>query len=321
MNLRFKNILIYGLGLMGGSVARDLQRIRAAENLPLQITGVVRSARSRLQALQQELADEVYASEELERPLDFGQYDLILLSIPVAASIRFMESLPVLHSDNHEPVVIDVGSTKEVLSRAYYEGHHYRRFIFIGCHPMAGSEMAGPTAAREFLYRGKLCFVTEPDLERMGQDLRPELLDRFQQARRDIRDFWETLGAVTWPVPPHLHDEALAYLSHSPHLLAALITQWAENNPTVNSLTRSAPIPLIGGGFKDMVRISGSNPEMWTEIMQTNRENIARSLRDFRDMLDECLRMVDGNSPADWYRFFERAFEAKKFITEGQPPD
>lgn len=307
MKPRFSSILIYGLGLMGGSLARDLQRLRREHGFDLRIDGAVRSARSGAIAQETKLVDGVFVGADIAAlPLD--DYDLVVLGLPVAGCIELLPRIPA----GARAVFTDVGSTKRGLMDAYNRNGFIERFALVGSHPMAGTEHSGPGAAIENLYKGKLVFIFDPA---PPLNAAPETAARLAGAGAMVEELWRLVGANTWKLGPAEHDEALAYLSHTPHILAGLIAGWAARNPTVNRLTSGGPMPLTGGGFKDMVRIAGSNPEMWTEILFTNRDMVLQSLRDFERDLGGVIRMVSQGSPEEWRGFFAGALRNKKFLT------
>ncbi|MCX7999420.1 MAG: prephenate dehydrogenase/arogenate dehydrogenase family protein, partial [Leptospiraceae bacterium] len=107
------------------------------------------------------------------------------------------------------------------------------------------------------------------------------------------------------------HDEVLAYLSHSPHILASLLVNWALENEKVNNYIATVPFPLVGGGFKDMSRIAGSNPEMWEAIIKTNSHFILQSLVQYKEELEKLIQVL--KSPKTSENFWKTYFEESKW--------
>lgn len=303
------NLLLYGLGLMGGCVAKDLIRIREQTGRKVYISGIVKSEKSAAIIRDNALADEVYTEAEISR-VDFSKYDIILIGVPVYATIKLMEALPTLAKDQ---LVMDMGSTKGLIMSSYIKNEWYKKFIFIGAHPMAGTEHSGPGAAIENLFDGKLCFLFKPEIPSdEGEDLLTDTLSALKKAT----EFWDELKAKTWVADVEEHDEVLAYLSHSPHLISSMLVLWASRKSSVYDLTTFSPVPITGGGFKDMVRIAGANPIMWEEIIGTNKQSILASMEDFRDKISEVITMLDKPETGELRKMFEEAFIAKKFLTE-----
>lgn len=293
----FRSVLIYGMGMMGASLALALRRADPT----LRITGVVRSAASAEHIRNERMADDVLrcASSAEARSLDLSGYDLVVIAAPVMSAVELAQSLP-----KFSGLVTDMSSTREAIEAAFAQRPDLR---FIGSHPMCGSENRGPQAARADLYEGRLCILTPPD---RGPDAAV------------IEQMWRSLGMHVYAMTPAAHDEALAYLSHAPHLISGLMTIWADSPGAVHSGVERAPIPISGGGFKDMSRIAGSNPEMWRDILATNRGNIRTALARFRDDADRLIAELDREPlQSEWWdRWFRKARAARNFLC-GYPPD
>jgi prephenate dehydrogenase len=315
--MKYKNILIIGLGLMGGSMGLALLKLREETKSNFVITGLVRSRESKTVAKKKRLADNYFTLDEFECEKKYKDYDLIVLAIPVAASIEFLNKFSDIDTGT---VVIDAGSTKKDLVNKYLNQEFYNNFIFIPSHPMAGTEFAGPQAAIYDLYQDKLCFLIPPNSEQILKTLNirlsPAVHLQIENAKADVVEFWEALGSICFDLQTEEHDEALAYLSHTPHLLSALLTIWAMENSVVHKLTEKSPIPITGGGFKGLIRIAGSNPEMWREIILTNKKNIIDSLESFNKGLNFLIDIIKKKGIKEWNSYFERALEAKLFLSK-----
>jgi prephenate dehydrogenase len=177
-------------------------------------------------------------------------------------------------------LVTDVGSVKEPVVRGLsplLKG----RALFVGSHPMAGSEKAGLRHARADLFRGATCIVT-PETE----------ADAPSEAVLRAREFWELLGGKVAILSPQEHDRMCAHISHMPHLLAAVL---------VNAVQSAAPeaFSLAGPGFRDTTRVAAGLPEMWREILSANRPAVLEALQAFSTRLEEAqaiLRRSDTDS-------------------------
>lgn len=291
--MNFRNILIYGLGLMGGSLAMALKE----KDKSLVTTGIVRSERSLFEAMELNLADRLYTEEDFLKKDLWNSYDLIVYSLPVDSTCQKINELP----DSYNGFITDLGSTKkeivDTVERKFKKGHRY-----CSSHPMTGSENSGPRFSKADLYQNKLCILTKPEKSCA------ESLDHMQK-------FWTDLGSKTVHIPAEEHDEILAYLSHSPHILSSLLVTWASERKEVENYTNKSPLALAGGGFKDMSRIAGSNPEMWEAIIQTNRKSILNSLTDFKGKLDRLIQTLSQpDSSGYWKEYFEKAKEHRHKI-------
>ncbi len=143
---------------------------------------------------------------------------------------------------------------------------------------MAGSEKTGPEAALPDLFAGRLVIVTPT------RRTRPDTV-------RDAAAFWTALGADVIAMNPEAHDEALAEVSHLPHLVAAVIAQ----------STPKAHLPIAASGWRDTTRIAAGDAQLWTEILLDNRPNVLKSLARFEKTLAgvrAALERGDSRSPS-----------------------
>ena len=298
----FESVLIYGMGMMGASLAHALKNEAGFTG---KVAGIVRTRKSADFIRNYALADQIIVSETLEdaRKLKTAEYDLIVLGLPVASIVKLMPLLP-----EFQGIVTDMSSTRSEVQAAAAQRPDLR---FVGAHPMCGSENRGPSAYVEGLYKKRLCLLTPTYLQSQSET---DLADPGDKARADallVENFWKTLGMKTHFLDPASHDQILAYLSHGPHVISSMLTLWAEDNTAVANSTRQAPMPVTGGGFKDMARIAGSNPEMWTDIMETNRDNIIASLESFLDHTRATIERLEQGGRDDWLDWFARARKAR----------
>lgn len=275
MNLT--RVLIYGMGLMGGSLALSLRK-----KFPdVLITAVVRSEKSKTTILSKDLAHEVYLLSEFLSP-DWTHYDLVVFSTPVESILQIIPTLP----KSGNTIFMDLGSTKETIVSAverYFgnETHHY-----ISTHPMCGSEQAGPEAAVPDLYVDKLCILTCPK-------------SASNASLEWVRVFWESIGSWTMEMDSKSHDETLANLSHLPHVISTILVNVAGSNATTMREVMGIPKPITGGGFRDMSRIAGSNPDMWISIFKENKDFLYQSIDDFIHQLTEFRDLLKPDHPFD----------------------
>lgn len=275
MNLT--RVLIYGMGLMGGSLALSLRK-----KFPdVLITAVVRSEKSKTTILSKGLAHEVFLLSEFMKP-DWTHYDLVVFSTPVESILQIIPTLP----KSGNTIFMDLGSTKETIVSAverYFgnETHHY-----ISTHPMCGSEQAGPEAAVPDLYVDKLCILTSPKAA-------------SNASLEWVRVFWESIGSWTMEMDSKSHDESLANLSHLPHVISTILVNVAGANATTMREVMGIPKPITGGGFRDMSRIAGSNPDMWISIFKENKEFLRQSIDDFIHQLTEFRDLLKPDHPFD----------------------
>lgn len=236
-------VVIFGVGLIGGSFARGLRHAGAVRT----IVGVGRSPQAMARALELGIVDQVAPSpQEAMRGAD-----LVLIAAPVAQTGPILASLaPFLEEGT---VVTDAGSTKSDVVAAARAALGAKVAQFVPGHPIAGRETNGPDAAIVDLYRGKKTVLT-PLPENDPADV----------AR--VAAAWTACGAVIHQLSPQEHDKVFASVSHLPHLLAYALVDDIANKPHAALLFQYA-----ASGFRDFTRIAGSSPEMWRDISLANQ--------------------------------------------------
>ncbi len=296
----FRSVLIYGMGMMGASLALAL---RASDHYSGKITGVVRTQRSAAFIEQHGMADSVVIEPDLDRigSLPLEDYDLIVFGLPVKSIVRVFEIFP-----SYSGLITDMSSTRSEVHEAAAQRRELR---FVGSHPMCGSEDQGPMAARADLFHNRLCIITEDTVSGNRDD-----------DRKAVEDFWKAVGMKTYSMKPAAHDEVLAYLSHAPHILSGLLASWAAGAVAVDRSTNESPVPITGGGFRDMARIAGSNPEMWTDILFTNKKFILESLEVFSQELESVKKQLEKSDRQWWLDWFSSARKARNRLC-GYPED
>lgn len=257
-----RRLTIVGLGLLGGSVAKAAR----AESLAREIVAVGR----RVASLEPALADGTVDRITTDIAEGVADADLVVLATPVAT---LAAQLPAVWRAAPEGALItDVGSTKAHIVRTAEALAGQRPLAFIGGHPMAGSNRAGYAIARADLFRGALVILTPT--ERTSVD-----------ALKRVILFWEAVGGRVMSLDPATHDRAVAAVSHLPHLVAdALVAAVARMDPQF--------FDVAARGFKDTTRIAASDPVMWRDIFEQNREALAEALAAFRGALAELEDLV-----------------------------
>lgn len=246
----FKKIVIFGVGLIGGSFARALRHAGAVET----IVGVGRSAAALAKAKELCIIDSMTA--DLALAMDGA--DLVLLAAPVAQTESILAALlPYLQPGT---VVTDAGSTKSDVVAAARRAMGAKVAQFVPGHPIAGRESNGPEAAIADLYVGKKTVLT-PLPENAAADV-----DRVAAA-------WTACGALIHRLTPEQHDKVFAAVSHLPHLLAYALVDDIAAKPHADLLFQYA-----ASGFRDFTRIAGSSPEMWRDISLANQAALLTEL-------------------------------------------
>jgi len=258
------NVFVIGIGLIGGSMAKDIKRLYPKAT----IYGIDNNASHLEEALALKLIDYEATYDDLNLA------DLIIVSIPVDA---MLSELPkILDEVKDDSVVIDAGSTKAALCHSL-ENHPKRR-NFLACHPIAGTEFSGPAAAIDGLYQGKTNIICE--VEKTAFKLQEKALDLFQQMGMRIRY-----------MNPKAHDKHIAYVSHLSHIssfmLGKTVIEKEKNERDI--------FDMAGSGFESTVRLAKSSPAMWTPIFEQNKENVVETLEEYIQNLEDFKQLLLNN--------------------------
>lgn len=259
VSVDWSTVAIVGVGLLGGSLALGLRQSGVTER----VLGVS-SERTLSEARELGVIDDGVGYEQLADVV--SEASVVFLCTPI---FRIIELLPiVMKSARNGAVVSDVGSTKgEIVCAASTVADAHA--VFIGGHPMAGSEQSGVRAADPFLFQNAMYVLTPTE------DTPPALVASFGNGLAQ-------LGARVISLAPDEHDRVAAAVSHLPQLLALALVEFvgARNDET------PAYLRMAAGGFRDMTRIASSPYPMWRDILQTNTQFIRGAIEDFRGFLD-----------------------------------
>lgn len=261
------SIAILGPGLLGGSLALAVrERMQGAS---------VRIWARREESAQRVLATGLADMASTDPAAVARGASLIFFCMPIGAMADIAARIAGVVSP--DALVTDVGSVKQpVVDRL---GNIFRgKAEFVGSHPMAGSEQAGLDAARADLFQGAVTIVTP------GEGTRPETVEA-------VAAFWEAVGCRVAVATPRAHDEAVALISHLPHLAAAALVQAAlRENP--------AALDWRGSGFLDTTRVASGPPAMWAEILVENRDAMKKAIHAMIENLAEVTKLLDAADSA-----------------------
>ena len=287
-----KKLVIFGVGLIGGSVALALKSNKAALALKkatsrAHIVGVGR----RVESLDAALKLGVIDSAEINIKAACNDADVILIAVPVAQTKAILQSIkPHLNS---KTVITDAGSTKGDVLECACEilGEQFGQFV--GGHPIAGAEKSGVAAAKNDLFLGKNVVLTPtPETNR--------------DAVASIADFWRSCGANVSEMSAETHDSIFAAVSHLPHLLAFALVDDIASRPNAEQL-----FSFAASGFRDFTRIAGSHPEMWLDISLANKTALLSEIDAFENELSTLKQLLTNEDGAGLQALFERASVAR----------
>ena len=249
-----KNIGIVGMGLIGGSLGLDLQK------LGYTVYGITHREKTAQKARERKLAQIVSTDPCLLK-------DCFLIYIALPLEQLLYPSSILINSIPKNAVVTDVGSVKVPILNTWKKLHPR----FVASHPMAGTEESGVNAGQHNLFKNKPWVVT-PDKE---TDLK---------ALEIIHQISLSLGCKWISVEAPIHDEAVGLISHLPVLISAALlnTLFTDTSPSLYSLAKN----IASNGFTDTSRVGGGNPELGVSMAKFNKENLLKNLLSYRHSLD-----------------------------------
>lgn len=279
----FHHILLFGVGLIGGSLSLALRKSGYAGK----ITGIDRNEKVLGRAKELGLIDEAAFSVSEAA----GEADLILLAAPVAQTGPILASIkPYLKETT---IITDVGSTKSDVVAAAYQALGDQVGSFIPAHPIAGRELNGPDAAIDDLFSGKKLVIT-PLPENTGKDI------------EKVAIMWMQCQAIIHFLSPEDHDNVFAMVSHLPHLLSyALVDQVARHS------NADLMFEYAASGFRDFTRIAGSSPEMWRDISMANKKQLLKELDSYLAELEQLRSMLASDDATGVEGIYANAQQAR----------
>jgi len=254
-----KGIAIVGTGLLGGSIGLGL---RAAGYRGRRL-GVGR----RQQTLEKAAARGCIDSGTCHLSDAAREADLMVLATPLG---QFDEVLARLADCQHAGLVVtDVGSVKgSVCAKALELLPHGN--LFVGSHPMAGSERQGPDHAQADLFRGRPCILV------------PGRADEAAVAM--VRWLWRTLGMRLLEMTAPEHDLRVAAISHLPHAAAAVL---------LCNAAEAGAFDVASSGLADTTRVASGDPELWADIFLHNPTAVSRQLESYGQNLQRLRQLID----------------------------
>lgn len=270
MQTPFRKIVIFGVGLIGGSFALALRKANAVG----EVVGFGRRESTLREAQQLGVIDRIGKSEAEE----VRDADLVLLATPVGQMSEIMRRIaPHL---GEATLLTDAGSTKANVVSAARENLGAALNRFVPAHPIAGAEKSGAAAALADLYQGRKVILTP-------------LPGNAPASVARVRSAWEECGAVVSELSAGQHDRIFAAVSHLPHLLSFALVHDIAQQPE-----RDLLLSFAAGGFRDFTRIAASSPEMWRDICLANRDALLQELDSYRAELDS-LRVALASADAE----------------------
>ena len=266
----YETIAIIGVGLIGGSIGQAIR----SRSLASRIVGIGRSEVRLKEAVRLGAVD--IATTDLATGVAGADVAIVCTPVPgIAETVRLLAE-----SGPNGLLVTDAGSTKRAIVEAV-ERNERARAVFVGGHPIAGSERQGVEFADPALFEGRVCAITPTDRTP---------IDRVRRAET----FWSHLGCRILKIDPVTHDAVLALTSHLPHVVAAAL---ASTVPTADLL-------LAAGAYRDGTRVAGADPALWADIFLENRMPLLDAIGKFEEQFAffrKHLESGDRNAMIAWW--------------------
>jgi len=287
----FDKLVIFGVGLIGGSLARALRERGEADGART-VIGVGRTSASSERALALGVIDSAAAlDDDAALRAALAGADCVLLAAPVAQTQPLLERIaPYLEANT---IVTDAGSTKSDVVAAARAALGARIGQFVPGHPIAGRESSGVDAALPDLYVNRnvvLCPLPE----------------NAPQAVEQVAAMWRATGALVRDMRPEQHDRVFASVSHLPHVLSFALVEQILNSPDA-----ALKFSFAAGGFRDFTRIAASSPEMWRDVCVANRAALLDELDAYTAVLARLRTAIEAGDGAALEAVFARSRVAR----------
>ena len=281
MELSFKNILVVGLGLIGGSILKTIKEL----NIPLEVYGL---------DLDEEVtkkANNIGLINNINNQLKKIEEDcLIVFSVPSLSIERAFKLIE--DSFNEEKVIFtDTFSSKSKLFE-FLESNTKVGEKFVMSHPIAGSEKSGLANYNSLLFKDKLVVLSSLNKEKDNKKL------------NQVKSFWELLGSRVTILDPLEHDKVFSKTSHLPHVIAFALMHYLEKE------LGNKVFKYSGGSLESYTRIASSDPLMWKDVIVSNKEAVLKAIKGFKSSLNEVSKLIDSEdeeSILDYLRFVKEA--------------
>ncbi len=264
-----KKIAVFGLGLMGGSLAAALKRFTTE----IIVYGYDFDDTMN-QALELKIID--HKVDKLnDLPSDL---EIAFLAAPISSNLDLLKQLAAL--DKWDNLLIsDLGSTKQSIVE-FADSLPGDNWSFIGGHPMVGSEKSGIDASTPYLFENAVYILSDSEKKTAADEKLSLLINILYK-----------IGARIIKIPAAFHDKLAAHISHLPHLLAVSLVDFIGKQQK-NDLFYQ----LAGGGFRDLTRVAGSSVDLWKDILGQNKENVCEVIDNFIGHLSEIKKNLENDT-------------------------
>ena len=260
----FSNVYIYGLGMMGGSLAKSIKKKNLAKN----IYGFDINHKNLIFAKKNKIIDDYDNNFKY-----LSNADLIIICAPVSKYKSIFRNIS--KNKKEGAIITDIGSTKVDIIREYNQVFNKNVDCFVGSHPLTGKESSSVQNSDLNLFDKAVILITPED-------------DNDKVLTKTITGFWKALGCHTFIMSPAQHDLVLSETSHLPHLVSFALVNIIQNTTSIDNIE-----DYTGGGFKDFARLAHSDSLMWKDICFSNKKNIINSINLLKKELDHIKSLIN----------------------------
>ena len=281
-SINFKNILVVGVGLIGGSIIRAIKESS--------FSGKVYGIDNHVGTLTTAHNLGYIQNQDTNIPKDLDNI-LVIFSVPVLSIQEAMSQIKTLINTKNV-IYTDTLSVKSSVLKTLETRDNSFINRFVLSHPIAGSEQSGFKASSPTLFKGKLSIICPHE----------------NNSKRDVskvEDFWKAIGSYTKKLSVHDHDELFGKTSHMPHVIAYAIMDSLYQDLGDKAFLYS------GGSLEDYTRIASSDPIMWKDIMVSNDKPILNSIESFKRSLDKLSELIETNNKTGLIEFFSTVKTAR----------
>jgi len=270
------NIGIVGLGLIGGSIGLKLQSLNHT------VYGVTNNDINEMRAKERKLANIISQDNKI-----LEDCSIVILALPIKNLINPTKNL--INAIPTNAIVTDVGSVKVPIIETWEKIHD----LFIGSHPMAGTEDKGVNSGKIELFDNSKWVITPTNKTN-------------QNSLQILSKLFKDMGCDTYFENPIIHDQAVANISHLPIYLASCLIETAYCTQNKDLLNLSGK--LASTGFSDTSRVGGGNPTLGIDLAKNNTINILSALKKFKESISEIEKIFEDRN---WDLLEEKLKKAK----------
>jgi len=254
------SIFIYGLGMMGASLASAIRANKLAKN----IYAYDIERKALIYAKRKKIIDDY----EDKKYSYLSSADLIIICTPLSS---YKSIFSQISKYNKRAYITDIGSTKVSITNLIPKNLQDN---FVGSHPLTGKESSSILNADKNLFKSAVVLMTPTKITN-------------KRVKLDVAKFWSNLTCKVHFIDSLVHDKVMSITSHLPHLISFALV----NNILSSNLIKNIK-DYTGGGFEDFARLSRSNPLMWKDICKTNKKNILSSIVSLQKELNKIKSLV-----------------------------